>query len=95
MTFYDIMTTKRSDDPDVKSILAIYVNAETDSLDDDEPSSVGVHPRDIADDIEDVLFTARDLAHTETVVAIGPCGLDRNGAHSDGQRASPSVSHAG
>jgi len=78
MTFYDIMTTKRSDDPDVKSILAIYVNAETDSLDDDEPSSVGVHPRDIADDIEDVLFTARDLAHTETVVAIGPCGLDRS-----------------
>jgi TatD DNase family protein len=77
MTYYDILAHRRSDDPDVLTILAIAVDASTEDLEDDLPCCVGVHPKSIDEDVDDVLFIARDLAHEDTVVAVGECGLDR------------------
>ncbi len=77
MTYLDILAHKRSDDPDVQTILSINVDASTEDLEDDLPCCVGVHPKSIDDDVDDVLFIARDLAHESTVIAVGECGLDR------------------
>ncbi len=77
MTFYDIVALHRSSDPDVKCILSVPIEADTEDLADDLPCSVGVLPRSIDEDVDDVLFIARDFAHEPTVVAVGPCGLDR------------------
>lgn len=77
MTYYDIYAHKRTSAPDVEEILTNYVDSATEDLEDDLPCSVGVHPKSIDDDIDDVLLFTRELAHDPNVVAIGGCGLDR------------------
>lgn len=77
MTYHDILTQHRSEEPDVETIVCINVDASTEDLADDLPCSVGVHPRSVEDDVDDLLLLARDLSHEPSVVAIGGCGLDR------------------
>lgn len=77
MIYHDIYTNHRSEDPDVETILCINVDAGTEDLVDDLPCSVGVNPRSIDEDVDDVLYIAQDLASEPNVIAIGGCGLDR------------------
>ena len=78
MRYKDVHTHSRSDDDQVESILNVMVNAETEALVDDQPSSVGVHPRDVDEDVDDTILFMQELAHAESVIAIGECGLDRS-----------------
>ena len=57
MSFKDIHAFQRSGNDDVESILAVLVNPETESLPDEGPTSVGVHPKHVNDDVEeDIIF---------------------------------------
>ena len=78
MLYKDVHTHARSDDDQVETILNIMVDAETEELADDQPCSVGVHPRSIDDEVDDTILFMRDLAHADSVIAIGECGLDRS-----------------
>jgi TatD DNase family protein len=78
MTYHDIHALERSTDGDVEAILNVWVEYGDEVLADEKPCSVGVHPDSIDDNIDDVLLAARDLAHGESVIAIGECGLDRS-----------------
>ncbi len=78
MVYKDVYSLRRPDEDQVETILSIRVTAETEDLPDDGPCSVGVHPRDISDTVDDDIFSARDLAHDDAVIAIGACGLDRS-----------------
>lgn len=78
MRYKDVHTHRRSDDDQVETILNIMVDAETEDLVDDQPCSVGVHPRSIDEEVDDTILFMRDLAHAESVIAIGECGLDRS-----------------
>lgn len=77
MVYHDIYSLHRSEEPDVETILCVNVDANTEDLEDDLPCSVGVSPKSIDEDVDDVLFIAQDLASESTVIAIGGCGLDR------------------
>ncbi len=78
MRYKDVHTHRRPGSDQVESILNNMVDAETEDLIDDLPCSVGVHPRSIDEEVDDTLLFARDLAHAESVIAIGECGLDRS-----------------
>jgi len=78
MRYKDVHTHRRSDHDQVETILNIMVDAETEELVDDQPCSVGVHPRSIDEEVDDSILFMRDLAHADSVIAIGECGLDRS-----------------
>ena len=78
MRYKDVHTHRRSEDDQVESILNVMVNAETEALVDTLPSSVGVHPRDVDEDVDDTILFMQELAHADSVIAIGECGLDRS-----------------
>ena len=80
MKYFDIHALERSSDEDITTILNLWVEDGSEKLLDDKPCSVGVHPDDIDENVDDLLFTARDLAHDDIVVAVGECGLDRSSA---------------
>lgn len=78
MIYHDIYSYHRSEEPDVETILCINVDDTTEDLVDDLPCSVGVSPRSINDNVDDVLYIAQDIASEPTVIAIGGAGLDRS-----------------
>lgn len=78
MRYKDIHCHRRPASDDVESIVNNLVDAATEDLLDDLPCSVGVHPRSIDGEIDDTILFMRDLAHAESVLAIGECGLDRS-----------------
>lgn len=78
MRYKDIHTHRRPGNDQVESILNILVDSTTEDLVDDLACSVGVHPRSVDEDIDDTILFMRDLAHADSVLAIGECGLDRS-----------------
>ena len=46
------------------------------SVPDEIPFSVGLHPKDITDDYQSAFLWVQEIANHQNVVAIGECGLD-------------------